>query len=313
MNLISWRDLAASEAKEIPFLIDPYIPKESLILLYGNTSIGKSPLTWEMAKSIGSGEHFFGLPVEKGKVLYLETDTPEIVVAPRIQKIPSPPEGVWFLFSKPLSAPLLDKEILDGLCSAYEEVLPDVVFINSLRKIHDEDDKDSKTPKIVYSFFQKLFPGAALVFTHHIRKSPIDPRIQENDSEAFSGSKHWLDDAQVGLHLSKFHRREGKSVENLRLYHIKSQVSETIAPLPLKLHGDGSTLTSPRYDELFRIYELLNADQLPVGEVDKLIGEEFGLSLSTAKRRRAMIEDHKFPGSRHFLDLEHGQGSEDKE
>ena len=301
MTLISWKDIQAKDYPETPFILDPYIPKQSIVLLWGDTSIGKSPITWAMAQSVAKGVSYFGLPAYPGRVLYIEADTPEVVLAPRLKAAPDAPENVWFYLTPGLSVPNISHDQLSELRDIGREIKPDVVFLNTLRKLHDMDDRESRTPKVVYGFFQHLFPKAALVFVHHIRKTPTDPRIQENDKEAFSGSKHWLDDAQVGLYLSRHSSRDGR--ENLRLYHIKSQVSETINPLPLRLHPDGTTLTSPLYDQLLYCYEQLNSDEPEdsKGARDKKMAEAFNISPTTAKRRRLSVEHGLFPGSRAFL------------
>lgn len=297
----TWKALSTKVFAKVPFLLDPYIPKESITLLFGDTSIGKSPLTWEMARAIATGQSFFGLPTQQARVWYLEVDTPEIVLAPRLQVSVDPPSNVWFtIIPGGMSVPTISRELMEELSAFYQEIEPEVVFINTLRKVHDLDDKDSKTPKIIYSWFQHLFPDAALVFVHHNRKAPVDPRLVENDKEAFSGSKHWLDDAQVGLHLGSW--RSQSRAENLRLYHVKSQVSETLKPLRLKLHDNGTTLTSPIYDELLWVYEQLNeTPNIEKGELDNAMALRFGMGQSTAKRVRLMVENKLFPGSRAFL------------
>jgi hypothetical protein len=179
--------------------------------------------------------------------------------------------------------------------SLRDEIDPDVVFLNTLRKLHDLDDKDSATPKLVYSFFQNLFPNSALVFVHHTRKSPIDPKWAENDKESFSGSNHFLDDAQVGLHLQKF---DGEK-ENLRLFHRKSQVSELLKPLPLRLEKDGSTLTSPLADEFLLVMELFKLGRTQP-EVVKEFSQTLKVSEATARRRVNVVQNGLFPG-RGFL------------
>lgn len=298
-RLISWEALSAKDYDKVPFLLDPYIPREGIVLLHGDTSIGKSPLTWEMAKAMASGKSFFGLPTQASTVLYIEVDSPEITLAPRLKLTKPAPKGVWFLIGQSMSVPNITKEQLDTLREAEEEIKPDVVFLNTLRKLHDLDDKESRTPKIVYSFFQQIFPKSALIFIHHDRKSPTDPRMIENSKESFSGSKHWLDDAQVGIHLARYNTRDAR--HNLMLWHTKSQVSGTLKPFPLKLHKDGTHLTSPLYDELLQIYELLNEKpDAPKGEIDVEVAQGLGISVTTAKRRRLLIEAGKFPGTRDF-------------
>lgn len=288
---MSWDELSKTTLSRPSFLIEPYIVREGITLLWAGTSLGKSPLTWAMASAIGNGTDFFGLPTQKARVLYVELDTPPPAIIPRIQKLP-PAEGVWWYFSKPLSIPFVSGDQKETFTRLREEIKPDVVFLNTLRKLHDLDDKDSKTPKLVYSFFQGLFPESALVFIHHTRKSPIDPKFQENDKESFSGSNHFLDDAQVGLHLQKF---DGEK-ENLRLWHRKSQVSELLKPLPLRLEKDGSTLSSPLADELLYAHTLLEGGKRPA-DVIREYATFYGCSEATSRRRVNVVMNGLFPGT----------------
>lgn len=300
---ITWESLSQKTYPPTQFLIDPYIPQGGTILLYGKSSIGKSPTTWEMARAIGSGGHFFGLPAKEGRVLYIEVDTPEMLVASRLRAIPPAP-NVWWEFMEPLSLPHTTAEQDDILGRAKESARPDVVFINTLRKVHDLDDKDSRAPKFVYSFFRHLFPLASLVFVHHMRKSSPDPKAIVHQAESFSGSNHWLNDAQTGLHLEAY---SGGERENLRLYHIKSQVSRKIRPLPLFLDtSQDASLSSPLFDELLKTYEFLNELSVegmrePAGVTDSRLGDILGVAPTTAKKRRLDIETGRFPGSALFL------------
>jgi len=252
-----------------------------------------------MASAVGAGHHFFGLPVTNGRVLYIEVDTPEEVVVPlRLKHLP-PVNNVWWMFCKPMGLPAIDPEVQDALREAQSDIRPDLVILNTLRKLHAMDDKDSKTPTAVYSYFQHIFPQAALLFVHHEKKESQDPRALKLEGESFSGSRHWIDDAQVGLHLEKY---SGNKTCNLRLHMRKSQVSELVKPLPLFLEKDGSNVSSPLFDELFFIYEQLNEDPgIPRGDLDRLVAKKLGVSEMTARRRRAGIEAGDFPGSRRFL------------
>ncbi len=261
-----------------------------------------------MAQSIGSGTHFFGLPCSTRRVLYLELDTPEVGIVPRIKRL-LPVPNVWWAFDKPLSFPEVTQEQKEFFQEVLDEVDPEVVFINTLRKVHNMDDKDSRTPKMVFSFFQYQFPKAALVFVHHERKQSQDPKAMHWDKESFSGSMHWLDDAQVGLQLQPF-GRAGKSGQPLRLFHRKSQVSNLLRPMDLVLAPDGSGMRSPTFDELLAVYSLINERDEKGVDLDRVVAAQLGMSLSTARRRRMDIERGAFPGSRSFLEREEGMEEE---
>lgn len=313
---ILWADLNVLKEAAPPFIIDPYVPREGIVLLWAPTSIGKSPTTWAMASAIGNGTSFFGLPAKAGKVLYIELDTPRPVFAPRVRKL-KPAPNVWWLFMKPLGIPTIMKEDLETLVKCNEEIEPDVVFIDTLRKCHDLDDKDSVAPKKVYSFFQMVFPKSALVFVHHTRKAPTNPQFEENGKENFSGSNHWLDDAQVGIRLEQ--RKSNHA--NLRLVHTKAQVTEQMRGLDLKLAKDGSHMSCPRAEQLASAYELLsNPDttDLPKGEIDERVANDHDISTRTARELRKCVERKEFPGSRLWLSplgrlVEEGKEGDDGE
>lgn len=293
-GLISWDDLSKKEYKETPFLINPYIPRNGITLLWGETSTGKSPLGWHMAAAIGRGVSFFGLPVSQGKVLYLEVDTPQRLVAGRIQCIPPSP-NVDFLFLPPLSVPVVERTALEALKGAALQNY-DCVIVNTLRKVHSLDDKEPQTPKLVYEFFQKNFPGAALVFVHHTKKTQINPHGDSigRSKESFSGAMNWLNDAQVGIHIIPYRSKlEGI---NKRLVHQKSQVSDLYRPLGLQLEADGATLRAPAAERLDYVAHLLLDSPIRGTKLDQLVSDEMKVSLSTAHRLRKTVEDGAYPG-----------------
>jgi hypothetical protein len=265
-----------------------------------------------MAAEIGRGGHFFGLPVKQGKVLYIDVDSPENLLAARLSKQAVVP-NVWF-FIKPgqFGLPSPRKETEDELKEAQRGIRPDVVFLNTLRKLHRFDDKESGAPADVYGYFQDLFPQAALVFVHHSKKSQTDPKFRVRQDESFSGSSHWLDDAQVGLYLQKYKDPEGKF--NIHLKHMKGQGTRKIKPLPLALSkDDGTTLTCPLYERMLRVYTLLNERDEKGTELDKIIAKDLGIAEITAYKYRNQVIHGRFPVTRHWMDKPMDEEDEDEE
>lgn len=303
------RELQGKTYAAPTFIIDPYIPAGGSVFLWGNTSIGKSPLTWHLVQAAATGTSFFGLPTPAAvKVLYLELDTPEISVVPRLMKLPSPPGGsdwmdrVTWVFDEHFVVP----PILTARCDTSkrleelrEKVDPAFVIVNTARKVHQLDDKDSKTPSMVYNYFKIMFPGAATLFVHHERKHSTNPDAHEVQEESFSGSKAWSNDAQVGLHLMSYKGKGGKA--NLRLYHVKTQISEKVRPLELKLEEDGTTMTCHMFEEYKQVYEIFHAWEGEKREFDKSVSKQLGIGEATVRRRRLDIESGKWPGTRHWL------------
>ena len=313
-------ELLAKQIVEGEFWLDPYIPKKSTVFLWGDTSIGKSPLTWAMAKAVASGTSFYGLPVKQGKVLYLEVDTSLVVNAPRIQKLRSAGNEEWgkdlvWIFDENFSVPPMDhmkSEDREKLIVLEAKHHPKLVIVNTVRKVHGMDDKDSRTPAVVYQFFRKIFPSATVLFVHHERKRSTDPNARSVEAESFSGSKAWINDATVGLHLQSYRAPHGKA--NLRLLHHKSQASEKVRQLELMLSDDGTNLGCYIFDEYMRVYEALNEDSGSTErrKFDQAIATELGISAVSARRRRLDIERGRWPHTRSWIGRQY-KGRKNKE
>jgi len=295
---MSWQELMALEDQAAEFLIEPYIPKGGIIFLWGETSIGKSPITWQMAAAVARGWGFYGLPVEKGNVLYIELDTPRDLIKSRIKLIKDPPEeGLDFLFLPPLSAPHVHPDDSSLLESAAEKGY-DLVVINTLRKCHSLNDKEPQTVKVVYEYFQRLFPGAALLFVHHSKKTTFDSQgeISGKSRESFSGAQNWLNDAQVGLQLLHRKTGEGDSMTSLELRHEKTQVSRQYRALTLNLDGDGTNFNCPRAEEMKRVYDLVHEGTFEGEKLASYVAAELNVSRATAFRRLHAVTSGAFPG-----------------
>src|SRR5450755_3027414 len=53
-------------------LIDRFIPEQSLVLMVGDSGLGKSPLGYQMATSVAAGVPFLEEAVQQARVLYLD-------------------------------------------------------------------------------------------------------------------------------------------------------------------------------------------------------------------------------------------------
>lgn len=331
VSILTWEQIHAKRYAQEPFALDPYIPSRGITFLFAPTSVGKSALMFKIAACVGEGEPFFGLPTTKGRVLIIELDTPEQLVAPRIQapNVGAPPKDVWFAFCPPLSIPMVRPDIHEALKKARDLSQPSLVIINTLRKAHTLDDKNSNVPSIVYGYFLDLFPESALLFIHHTKKQPPS-NIEVVEREMFSGSNAWISDAQSAIYLQPWkqakRRRKGEKRQelycSLRLCHAKSQVAPLYKPLPLLLEDDGTNWRCPVHEEMLitqGIVENGKVAGLSGHKIDEELAEALAeamgqaYSVSTARRKRLLIEEGLFPGSREFLGRENRSGKEEGE
>lgn len=253
-------DFLAQPVPKTPWLIEPYIPLGGVVFFHGPTSVGKSPFTWKLASSVTTGTDFFGFaPARTGNVLYLEFDTPGALLHPRLKSLRQPPDGhrmyleVWPRGLNVVSPNPMDVNRLHQLQKLVDPVL---VIVNTLRKAHALDDKNSETPSQVYNAFRRFFPSATLFFVHHDKKESSDPYA--NPDQAFSGSAAWANDAQIALHITRMAKKvkakdpdesedddvepEAHEKSRVQVKMTKSQVSdhERYPPLILQLDSDGS-------------------------------------------------------------------------
>lgn len=191
------------------FLVDPIIPSEGLVLLHGKREAGKTQLALTLALAVTSGTPFLGLyPTAPGSALLLQVDMPALLTQDRIRQ--NPDFDRIAILTSPTKVDVVSLKISPpAALKAAQATKPTIVIIDSLRKIHDNDEIDSSAPTNVYSACRELFPGSTLVLLHHDRKTD-GVVTNATDDEAFRGSGAWLDDADTGLHLVRGPKRTGE-------------------------------------------------------------------------------------------------------
>lgn len=291
-NRYSWKDLITHNFPPGDFILNPYIPRSGKVLLYGGSSVGKTPLLWHMAACVSEGIPFFGLPTLQTPVLYIEMDSTERGTANRLRKATTlPPNQVEFVFIPGLDLPNPEPALAQLLLTTYQEIKPGLVIVSPLLKAHSLDDKDSATVRAVYGWFDKHMKDSAVVFIHHEKKHSTSPDAIEIATERFSGNQNWFNLAQGAMQLQE------AGIGNLKLHHRKGQETEKIQPLPLSLDPNGTDLTCPLFDELTKTKDWLdNNKHFPSAARDKILGKILNASVRTARRRRAVIEAGLFPG-----------------
>lgn len=318
MRIFEWEKVDEEKVEEPDWIVNPFAVRGGITFLWGKTSTGKSPLTWAIAAAVGDGSPFFGLPTVQGRVLYIDVDSPESVAISRLQQFRGRPKGVTYVATQPLQlgiagAPPEQTTQLQELNETYK---PDLVILNTLRKLHDMDDKDSRTPKIVYAYFQYLFPNSGVVVVHHAKKDLLDPKARKIPTESFSGSQAWVNDAQVALRLDRFKRFTKKRKElrqNISLAHAKSQVSRRLRSLPLLLENDGTNMSCSAAVDRDICLEGMQKG-LTGSRLDAYIAEERDISDEWARHARLSVENGLYPGSREWVGYQDEEESgEDEE
>lgn len=246
------------------WICDPYVARRGITFLHGKTSIGKSPVTWELARCAAQGLDFLGHPTTQSRVLYLEADSAEALIRPRLRLLPDPKLGDWrFEFLSGTSLDLCNEGHTCHRLFAkhHHDFHPDLVVWNTLRQFYKGSNIDSDVITRVYNAMYRAFPDAGHLVVAHDRKQSVTD-TPTPDEEAFSGSAAWRDLATVALHLVP---RGTKGGTSLSLDHTKSQVSELTEPLKFLLDPNGTHLhvtPHPLYDRLRAFMDARGTDKL---------------------------------------------------
>ena len=211
-----------------------------------------------MAQSVSEGTDFFGYPVQTpGNVVYIELDTPITLVKPRWRKqaVPRPTSVhlAGFHHLDTLNLDTLARQALEGLQA---RLRPRLVVVNTLRKAHHADANQSEVASKIYGIWRHLFPSSAIVFVHHDKKSQIVDGVElAGGDEAFSGTLAWLNDAQIGLHLSSDGHKHKRRV---KLEITGSQVGPMTEVLHLQLNADGTNFSNVGPEAIRQVFTQLD-------------------------------------------------------
>jgi hypothetical protein len=284
-------DLLTVELPPLRWLIDPFVVAgEGITFLHGRWGSFKTPIAYAMGAAVATGRPLWGLPVERGRVLFLQVDTPRRVFFERARDLAGlygvldDPSAVYDLFLGYPGLDLLkahlgegtagDREMHRKLKELHARHHYDLVVVDSLRPLHTRPDTDSEVPPMVYRAVQQTFPGASVVLIHHDRKSQAD-ETEDQARESFSGSQAWANHATISLKIKRT-----SDTKEVTLFHHKSQAGPTLeTPLQLVMVGN---LATAEID----VIAGLEGSGLKGRALDAAIAEALGVTDRTARRRR---------------------------
>jgi len=188
-----------------PYLIDGFLPRNGRIMLMGPAKEGKSFLALQIGLAIAKGEPFMGRKSSPGRVLYLQYDTPHKLWLKRMRKLHK--AGVVFHDDFLVLDPsdknyhgkidvLGGEEDIEYLKTVVMATKPDVVIIDTLRKLYNGDENSSAIGKQVFDILNDIFKQQAVIYIHHSHKlspppgqkimAPIAPRDAQRGSSYFA-------------------------------------------------------------------------------------------------------------------------------
>jgi hypothetical protein len=189
---ISLAEYRALPVLSVPYLIHRLIPEKSRIALVGPAKTGKSFFAFQLALAVAQGLPFLGRSTSKGRVLYLQFDTPDPIWKERLDDLvvngvdlsgdivlirPGTMEKPFDLMS------LQSQTMLNKLVNRVE---PKLVIIDVLSKIHHLDGNTERDMRRVWDVLNSIFGDMALMIVHHTTKGSETAGVADRNESQYA-------------------------------------------------------------------------------------------------------------------------------
>ena len=194
------------------YLWEPFLPKQSVVMLAADAFSGKSMFCLGLGLALAAGNAFLESPARQANVLYIGLDSPRWDYGTQIRKLlggREPPSGFHFL-PEPFRSPNPEWRARVGAYVLAHEI--QLVILDTLRATHDKQENDSGDMQAVLSELRAIGAdcGIAVLFLHHCPK----PRVDGNRSN-YRGSTVIKDSSDVFISMSA--KRVGPNASILTL------------------------------------------------------------------------------------------------
>lgn len=160
-------DRICADARSVQYLVDGFLPRNTLAIAAGESTIGKSSLVFQLGLCIATGQPFLGMPVQQGRVLHFDLEN-------SIQDGKTMRDAILTLLGvpEPPSDFLVMPTRTENLKELLGEIRPDLVSIDSLRSFNHEvtaKNKDAAEWLNELRSLSRKFDCSFLI-VHHLRK-----------------------------------------------------------------------------------------------------------------------------------------------
>lgn len=159
-----------SRLPSVPFYVKDWLPKRGKSMLYAPAKSGKSRLCVQLARCVGCGEPFLGIPTRQGSVLYVQFELGEEILQGRLKETGKDYDNVFV--GTTFSMKLDSKGGQEQLWKALEAVEPNVLILDPKIKMILGDENESAAMRPVCDFLDSVIEGfnCSIFITDHAGK-----------------------------------------------------------------------------------------------------------------------------------------------
>jgi KaiC/GvpD/RAD55 family RecA-like ATPase len=168
---IGVKDLLAKTPERFDWLVAALMPMATTALLYAEAGTGKTLFVNSIIKAVAGGQNWNGYPTKQGKVLYIQTDEPEVNTAHNLKEAgfeSVPNENLTIYFQWQFSQMAKLKETI-------EKEQPKLVVIDSLTSCNRSSMVEEKNVEYARTLYElrdiAMETGCAIIVLHHENKN----------------------------------------------------------------------------------------------------------------------------------------------
>ena len=226
-------EILAHDFGEEEWTVESLIPKQGMTALSGNPGDFKTWVTIHIALCISRGTPVFGkFNVTQGSVLIIDEEDNLRHLKKRLKLLGAKDTDTIFYLSQN-GIKVDDARERDAILEIVKEKKITLLVLDSLVRVHGQDENDAKSMAKVFSSLQKIIgAGASILFTHHHRKQ--QGFVASNPGQMMRGSSDIL--AAVDSHIMLEKKRDES--DRLILKQPKSRQAEALEPIEIKILKD---------------------------------------------------------------------------
>lgn len=154
----------------VPYYIKDWLPMQGKALIYAPPKSGKTFLSTQIARCIGSGEPLLGIPTSPGRVLMLQFEMGMEVWQARINSTGQSYENVYVGTNFSLKIDTHAGQAI--LINALKAVEPQVLILDPLYKSMSKDENETKDMRDICDFLDSLIEAfkCSILLIHHSGK-----------------------------------------------------------------------------------------------------------------------------------------------